>query len=68
MRDWGSFWAGALLMNEEDFFRHWAIKLIGPPQWVYAKWWLHYWTPAWHKGRGPYVSIGLGFFAIYRGY
>jgi len=33
-----------------------------------GNWWLHYWTPIWHEGRGPYVSIGLGWFAIYRGY
>jgi len=26
------------------------------------------WIPKWHKGRGPYISIGLGLFAIYRGY
>lgn len=30
--------------------------------------WCHLWTPIWHKGRGPYVTIGLGLFAIYRGY
>jgi len=31
-------------------------------------WWLCLWTPAWHKGRGPYVSVGFGFGAFYRGY
>jgi hypothetical protein len=30
--------------------------------------WLHCWTPTWHDGRGPYVSIGLGPWALYRGY
>jgi len=30
--------------------------------------WAHLWTPIWHEGRGPYVSIGLGIIAIYRGY
>ena len=30
--------------------------------------WWNWWTPTWHKGRGPYISIGLGLFAIYRGY
>lgn len=30
--------------------------------------WCDYWTPAWHQGRGPYISIGLGLIAIYRGY
>ena len=31
-------------------------------------WWCHLWTPVWHQGRGPYVTIGLGVLAIYRGY
>lgn len=26
------------------------------------------WTPVWHEGRGPYLSLGLGVVAIYRGY
>ena len=30
--------------------------------------WANLWTPIWHKGRGPYVSIGLGLFSVYRGY
>lgn len=32
------------------------------------KYWCHIWTPVWHKSRGVYVTIGLGWFAIYRGY
>ncbi len=27
-----------------------------------------WWTPSWHKGRGPYISIGIGFLRIHRGY
>jgi len=27
-----------------------------------------HWTPAWHKGRGEYVTIGLWLVALYRGY
>jgi hypothetical protein len=30
--------------------------------------WARLWTPSWHEGRGPYVSLGLGPIAIYRGY
>lgn len=30
--------------------------------------WFELWTPIWHEGRGPYVSIGLWFIFIYRGY
>jgi len=55
----------------------WAVK-GGYPHYGYGKrvygrrlrdglWW-HWWTPSWHHGRGPYISIGLGLFAIYRGY
>jgi hypothetical protein len=41
------------------------------PRWS-AAWcrgfWCDCWTPVWHEGRGPYVSLGLGFVAVYRGY
>jgi hypothetical protein len=30
--------------------------------------WFQAWTPAWHGGRGKYVSVGLYFIGIYRGY
>ena len=30
--------------------------------------WFHVWTPVWHKGRGPYITIGLWFVRIVRGY
>ena len=33
-----------------------------------SMWWCHIWTPVWHKGRGPYITIGLGRVAFYRGY
>ncbi len=36
--------------------------------WLPRGWWWQWWTPNWHKGRGPYISIGLWFFAFYRGY
>ena len=41
----------------------WGTKFI-----TSGTFWIHLWTPVWHKGRGPYVSIGLGFIGIYRGY
>lgn len=41
----------------------------------YGKWcavkktfWVNWWTPKWHEGRGPYITIGLGLFTIMRGY
>jgi hypothetical protein len=30
--------------------------------------WVDAWTPIWHDGRGPYITIGIGVFAFYRGY
>jgi hypothetical protein len=33
-----------------------------------AGFWFHWWTPVWSEGRGPYISIGLGVIALYRGY
>ena len=44
------------------FFEYWAIH------WDRQGFWLHLWTPTWHKGRGPYISLGLGWLKIYRGY
>ena len=34
----------------------------------YGAWGVHLWTPMWHEGRGPYVSIRLWRLALYRGY
>lgn len=33
-----------------------------------VRFWFDAWTPVWHEGRGPYITIGLGLFAFYRGY
>ena len=44
------------------FFEHWRIW------WGWWDFWLHLWTPSWHRGRGPYVSMGLGWLKVYRGY
>jgi hypothetical protein len=63
--DFGSVWRGIHAMK------------IGHGKVNYGKWdlkkgcrgfWVKAWTPAWHEGRGPYVSIGLWFFAVGRGY
>ena len=32
------------------------------------RFWFNYWTPVWHEGRGPYITLGLGLIAFYRGY
>lgn len=66
MRDLGSVWRGLLAMK-------WPY--VKPkPRWAInckrCHWgfWLHYWTPVWHQGRGPYLTVGLGIVAVYRGY
>lgn len=41
------------------------------PRWFLRRshgWWFHLWTPKWHNGRGPYLTVGLGFVAFGRGY
>lgn len=66
--DIGSFLRGIGAMKPRHEWPNWAVSR---PMWS-VRWakgfWLHLWTPMWHEGRGPYVSIGLGVLAIYRGY
>jgi hypothetical protein len=33
-----------------------------------SDYWFHWWTPTWHFGKGPYITIGFWRFRIYRGY
>lgn len=63
MRSLGSVAKGIWLMTwpHPEPLPKWAIR----PE---RGWWAHWWTPVWHRGRGPYLSLCLGFFAIYRGY
>ena len=37
-------------------------------KWMPKSFWADIWTPRWHGGRGPYITIGLYFIAFYRGY
>jgi len=41
----------------------WRVSRLRP--WGF---WFEFWTPMWHDGRGPYLSLGLGPIAVYRGY
>lgn len=43
------------------------LRLRGLPGGT-PRFWFIVTTPPYHEGRGPYISIGLGLFAIYRGY
>lgn len=62
-----SAWAGIRTMRwpHPPSGRRWKVWRIG---WRWKAAWLHLWTPVWHEGRGPYVSMGLWFFAVGRGY
>ncbi len=63
MRNYGSVWRGLRAMiSWREFFRHWSVH------WDRRGFWFHLWTPVWHKGRGPYVSLGLGRVEVFRGY
>jgi hypothetical protein len=49
-----------------------AMKLPNRAKWGIAwmpgRLWIHFWTPKWHEGNGPYLSAGFWIVSIYRGY
>ena len=58
-----------------DFLPDWENMDIKKtkPRWAIRRlkrksFWFDVWKPTWHNGRGYYVTIGLWWFAIYRGY
>lgn len=58
----GSFARGIVEMRpRREIFRRWTVRRK-------RGFWCILVTPVYHEGRGPYVSIGLGRVAIYRGY
>lgn len=59
--DVGSVWRGIRAMRWSHGKVNYAVRRN-------SGWWCHLWTPVWHEGRGPYMSIGLGIVAFYRGY
>jgi len=64
MRDFGSMLRGLLAMPKwYVVLKHWTIRFT-----IHGQFWAHWWTPIWHEGRGPYISLGLGPIRIYRGY
>ncbi len=66
MFDIGSFWRGTKAMTWKHGKVNYAIRRLHGK--LYHKFWIEVWTPTWHEGRGPYISIGLGFISFYRGY
>ena len=63
MRGRGSSWRGVRAWRRGRRYVNYAIRRLDQPGY-----WFHAWTPPWHEGRGPYLSIGLGRVAVYRGY
>ncbi len=69
MRTWK--WYRNNIMVPDNF---WIFKLTrarvnyGLRFWAKPVWGWQWWTPVWHEGRGPYVSIGMGWLHFYRGY
>jgi len=73
MTDLKSFWRGIQAMPDRFQFwnpKYWKITKLDPIKYpsVESHFWMNIWTPTNHVGRGPYITIGLRFFAIHRGY
>lgn len=64
--DLGGFYRGIRAMKRGHGKVNYAIRWMRPKRTPHF--WAHIWTPRWHEGRGPYITIGLGLVAIYRGY
>ncbi len=63
--DLGSTWRGIKAMRRDRGPAKWRWVWLPPPA---RSAWLHLWTPAWHNGRGPYLSAGFYIGAVFRGY
>ena len=68
--DLRSFFKGILVMHWPHEPVNYAIKWLRPKENNHT--WIHLWTPIYHEGRGPYISIGiwlgLGTLRLLRGY
>ncbi|KKM59285.1 hypothetical protein LCGC14_1548270 [marine sediment metagenome] len=61
--DWRSFFKGITRMKYPHEKVNYSLSIIKRPGF-----WIHLWTPKWHDGRGPYITIGLGYIRFIRGY
>ncbi len=65
-----SFFKGILVMRWPHDKVNYAIDWLSRR--AHDHNWIHLWTPVYHDGRGPYISIGiyvgLGTIRIMRGY
>lgn len=65
---WRSLRAWRPLVSGSVNYAIWRIAQPIGQAMPMRRFWCDVWTPIWHEGRGPYVSIGLGIVAIGRGY
>jgi hypothetical protein len=63
--DMRSFFKGLRHMKLRHARVNYTLQILGQNS---RGWWLCLWTPVWHEGRGPYISIGLGIVRFLRGY
>ena len=59
-----SFIAGIKAMK----WKHEKVNYKLEFSWKHRGFWIHLWTPKWHRDRGPYISIGLYVIRFIRGY
>lgn len=58
-----SVWRGIRAMTP----KHGPVNYAVTFEW-FGRAWCDIWTPVWHNGRGPYITIGLWFVRFVRGY
>lgn len=63
----GSVWRGIRAMRGDRDRASVNVALRIEPR-GNSHWGIRAWTPVWHEGRGPYLSIRLGRLGFYRGY
>lgn len=61
--DWGSVCRGLKAYRAKGRGAGWSLTF----RW-FGRAWLVAWTPAWHEGRGPYLTAGFYFVRVCRGY
>lgn len=62
------FWLSLHLRDFILVFRWWGVNFRMSWDSKRMGAWFHWWTPVWHKGRGPYITMGLGPLRLMRGY
>jgi len=60
-------WVMPMLSDIWRVFRREGVKFTIKKA-PFKGYWFHWWTPIWHFRKGPYITIGLWKFRLYRGY